>query len=67
MLSVLLSLVGDVLVIVYRSEGGNGELQGLLFGGDREQSRASKRLTLTQIWLLSLTQIWLSPVGGSWV
>lgn len=29
----LLSLVGDMLVSVYRSEGGNGESHGLLFGG----------------------------------
>lgn len=35
-LSVLLSLVGDMLVSVYRSEGGKGEPHGLLFGG-REQ------------------------------
>ena len=42
----LLSLVGDVLVSVYRSEGGKGEPQGLLFGGGGEQGQTRLRLEL---------------------
>ena len=39
-----LSLLGDMLVSVYRSEGGKGEPQGLLFGGGGEQGLTRLRL-----------------------